>query len=66
MNRSLSSRPNAQAVVDLYGYNDRVQLVAALNEEQRRHRTRAAVRALVGRLHRNQPERTAATTCATA
>ena len=64
MNSSLT-RPNAQAVLDLYGYSDRLQIVSALNEDQRRHRIAAAIRALPGRLHRTRPERAASTTCAT-
>ena len=50
MNRSLT-RPNAQAVLDLYGYSERLQIVSALNEERRRHRAADAIRALVGRRH---------------
>jgi hypothetical protein len=37
MSRSLAHRPNAQAVVDLYGYSDRLQIVSALNEDRRCH-----------------------------
>ena len=64
MNSSLT-RPNAQAVLDLYGYSDRLAIVSALNEDQRRHRVVEAVSALSGRLHRKRPERATSTTCAT-
>lgn len=65
MDRSFTSRANAQAVLDLYAYSDRLQIVAALNEDRRRRRTVETLRALARRLHRSRPERTAATTCAT-
>jgi hypothetical protein len=55
MNRSLT-RPNAQAVLDLYGYSDRLQIVSALNEDRRQHgltvvlrRAGAALRRTAGR-----------------
>jgi hypothetical protein len=35
MNRSFTSRPNAQAVLDLYGYSDRLQIVSALTAARR-------------------------------
>ena len=44
MTRSFTSRPNAQAVLDLYGHSDRLQIVAALNEDRRRHRLADALR----------------------
>jgi hypothetical protein len=64
MNRSLT-RPNAQAVLDLYGYSDRLQIASALNEDRRRHRVGETIRALADRLHRTRPARAASTTCAT-
>jgi hypothetical protein len=58
MNRSFTSRPNAQAVLDLYGYSDRLQIVSALNEDRRRHSLRAAVRRAVTALRAPTAART--------
>lgn len=55
MNRSFTSRPNAQAVLDLYGYSDRLQIVSALNEDRRRRRVGDALRRMWSQLHAPHP-----------
>jgi hypothetical protein len=39
MSRSFASSPHAQAVLDLYPRSERLQVVAALNEERLRRRS---------------------------